>query len=209
MTKNIKNIRVRSICATLFISLFLSLIIGCSQQADSNPQDMVADSNNNLVNLLDKAGEAFFGFLDFVTGSMRFTVTKDTSKSEVGKHFADLAKGLEKALAELEKVAEKAVTEADKDGLLTKAVKEAKDILNILKGHLDSLKDIGDSGTVGEVKSDNKQGVAADMGTLKKVYQALKGIVTTAKNEGVSELKESNLTLEPASIRRGYSKRWS
>ncbi len=49
-----------------------------------------------------------------------------------------------------------------------------------MKGHLDSLKDIGDVNKVVEVAS-NQQGVSVDENALKITYKALKGIVEIAK----------------------------
>ncbi|UPA17155.1 variable large family protein (plasmid) [Borrelia coriaceae] len=159
---------------------------------------MAAD-NNNLVNLLDKVGEAFYSFLDLVAGSMGFIVTKDTPKSEVGKHFEKLAKGLEKASGKLDEVANKA-TGIDKSdsskNLIKEAVKEAQEVLGKLKTHLESLKDIGgDSENVG-VSVSQKQGVASDGPELKKAYNALKGIVDVAGKEGVSNPKAGEMLLK-------------
>ncbi|AFI32058.1 Vlp protein, alpha subfamily (plasmid) [Borrelia crocidurae str. Achema] len=126
--------------------------------------------------------------MELVSGSLGFAVKATTKKNEVGDYFDSLGKKLEIASGELEKVAEKASADVDKEGILNKgiraAVDTAKTTLSKLKGHLESLKGIGDDNVVGEAAS-NAQGVASAELELKKAYKALKGIVDTAVKEGV------------------------
>ncbi|AHH11348.1 variable large family protein (plasmid) [Borrelia coriaceae] len=201
MKINIKNIRVKSICATLFISLFLSLIIGCSQQADSKPQDMAAD-NNNLINLLDKAGETFFGFLDLVAGSMGFTVTKDTTKKQVGEHFDGLSKQIQVVLEKLKQIITKeGDSQKSKGDILSRTVNKANETLIKLVENLSLLAKIGGDETlkIGEVDS-NKQGAQADDVELKKAYEALTGIIKAAESVSINEPKKSSVELTDTGI---------
>ncbi len=85
------------------------------------------------------------------------------------------------------------------------AVDSAKEVLGVLKGHLDSLKDIGDANKVVNVTT-SQNGVAANEAELKKVHNSLKGIVDVAEGVGVEKLKESKLTLAQQSIGVSSSK---
>ncbi len=126
-------------------------------------------------------------------------MTKDTTKQQVGEYFSDLGKKPGEASGELEKVAEKASSDVDKEGILNKgiraAVDSAKMTLSVLKGHLESLKGIGDDNVVGEAAS-NVRGVASAELELKKAYKALKGIVDTADKEGVAKLVAGDLAVK-------------
>ncbi len=131
-----------------------------------------------------------------------FKVNKDTKKEDVGRYFNSLGEKIGFASGELEKVAGKASVDVDKEGVLNKgiraAVDTAKATLSILKGHLESLKGIGDSKLVGWTESD-KEGTAASQVELKKAYNALKGIVDTAGKEGVAKPEAGNTTVKVGS----------
>ncbi|UPA19131.1 variable large family protein (plasmid) [Borrelia puertoricensis] len=151
------------------------------------------------------AENAFYSFLDLLSDTLGFRVTKDTKKSDVASYFNSLGAKLGEASDELEKVAVKTTAGSDKDSLLNKVIKEsvdsAKATLNTLKTHLDSLKDIGDANNkvVGEVAS-QQSGVAASTDELKIALKALQGIVNTAKTQQVKELNTSSVTLASNSI---------
>ncbi|ANF34558.1 Variable large protein 18 (plasmid) [Borrelia turicatae] len=195
--------RIKNFNITILISLFLLLSCGSGQQAANSGSSGTAVSNS-LIELGRSAENVFYSFMTLVSDTLGFTVTKDTKKSEVGDYFNSLGVKLGEASKELEKLAKISETDVDKDGLLKKAIRGAVDAakatLNTLKGHLDSLKDIGDDNKVGEATS-NQSGVSADENALKVAYKALKGIVDTAKTGG--EIKEpiaSNVTVAQASI---------
>ncbi len=124
-----------------------------------------------LLEVGRSAGDAFYAFLELVSGSLGFSVTKETKKNEVGEYFNKLGVKLGEASAELEKVAEKASVDLGKEGVLNKgirsAVDTAKTTLSTLKGHLESLKGIGDGTIVGEAAT-NKEGAAPTDVELKK-----------------------------------------
>ncbi|BCR21448.1 Variable large protein 21 [Borrelia sp. HM] len=141
--------------------MVIGLLMGCNNGGES--------AEGNLGKVIMEVGKstekAFYSFIELISdtlGSVR--VDKETKKSQVAGYFNSLGEKLGKTSEELEKVAEKATSDSDKDGLLNKAIKEAvdtaKSTLSALKKHLESLKDIGDSGNVGEVAGD-KQGKAA------------------------------------------------
>ncbi|AHH07699.1 Variable major outer membrane lipoprotein (plasmid) [Borrelia crocidurae DOU] len=152
-----------------------------------------------LLEVGRSAENVFYSFLELVSGSLRFTVKATTKKNEVGDYFDSLGKKLEIASGELEKVAEKASADVDKEGILNKgiraAVDTAKTTLSTLKGHLKSLKGIGDDNVVGEAAS-NTKGVASAELELKKAYKALKGIVDTSVEKGVEKPKAGDVAVK-------------
>ncbi|UPA19318.1 variable large family protein (plasmid) [Borrelia puertoricensis] len=149
------------------------------------------------------AENAFYSFLELLSGTLGLRVTKDTKKSDVGGYFNSLGAKLGEASEELEKVAKKSEGEGAKDGPIAVAIRsaidKAKTTLNTLKEHLESLKNIGDVNKVVEVVN-NQNGVAADTEKLKIALKAFQGIVETAKTEGVEEPKKSGVTLASNSI---------
>ncbi|AHH07039.1 Variable major outer membrane lipoprotein (plasmid) [Borrelia crocidurae DOU] len=143
-------------------------------------------------------------FLELASDALGFIVKVATTKQDVGQHFIALGKKLEKSSEELEQIAVKATTGVDKNdssqNLIRNAVDSAKTTLNILKEHLSSLGEVGDSNLVGEATKD-QNGVSASTDELKKVYNALKGIVGIVTKEGkVKEPSVSSVTLASNSI---------
>ncbi|AHH05972.1 variable large family protein (plasmid) [Borrelia miyamotoi] len=188
----------------LIIMMIVLLMIGCGQQTDVASGGVGSSLSGAMMEMGRSAERAFYAFIELMSDTLGFRVTKDTKKSDVAGYFNNLGGKLGEASAKLEQVAVKAEGENSKDGLLKKAIREAVDTakitLNTLKGYLDSLKDIGDDNKVVDVTS-NQQGVAADTEKLKAAYNALKGIVDTAKTGGeVKEPSTSNVTLASNSI---------
>ncbi|MBW6185577.1 variable large family protein [Pseudomonas aeruginosa] len=191
----------------LIIMMIVLLMIGCGQQTEGNSAasgGVGSGLSGAMMEVGRSTEKVFYAFIELVSDILGLRVTKDTKKSEVASYFNNLGGKLGEASKELEQVAVKATADADKDGLLNKSVREAvnvaKTTLNILKNHLESLKDIGDANKVVDVTS-NQQGVAADTEKLKTVFSALKGIVDTAKTGGeVKEPSTSNVTLASNSI---------
>ncbi|UPA19206.1 variable large family protein (plasmid) [Borrelia puertoricensis] len=149
------------------------------------------------------AENAFYSFLELLSGTLGLRVTKDTTKQQVGNYFNSLGDKLGQASDELEEVAKKSKTELDKGDLnkvIKEAVDEAKTTLNTLKTHLESLGQVGNEDVVGEVPSANKQGASVSINELKAAYKALKGIVDTADKVGVGELKEGNVQMNAGII---------
>ncbi|AHH11921.1 variable large family protein [Borrelia coriaceae] len=78
MKINIKNIRVRSICATLFISLFLSCNnAGESAEAEKRLNDVLMDVGRSTENV-------FYSFIDLISDTLGFRVSTGTTKKQVG-----------------------------------------------------------------------------------------------------------------------------
>ncbi len=73
-----------------------------------------------LIDVGRSAENVFYSFLELVSGTLGFTVTKDTKKSEVGIYFINIGKKIASASEELEQVAVKATAYIDKDSILNK-----------------------------------------------------------------------------------------
>ncbi|AHH11349.1 variable large family protein (plasmid) [Borrelia coriaceae] len=199
MKINIKNINIKSICAILFISLFLSYNnSGESVDAEKRLTEVLMDVGKSTEN-------AFYSFIELISDTLGFRVTTETTKQQVGDHFKKLGEKLGEASVELEALAKKAEGEGARDGegsadrsialAIREAVDAAKITLSTLKGHLDSLKDIGNGEKVGWAAS-AAAGVAASGGELKKATDALKGIVELAKkSKAITELKTSDIAV--------------
>ncbi|ACH94204.1 variable large family protein [Borrelia duttonii] len=136
------------------------------------------------------AERVFYAFIELMSDTLGLKVTKDTNRSDVAGYFYSLGGKLGEASNELEKVASKVTSGVDKSDASKNSIRvvvdASKEVLSSLKGHLESLKDIGDSEKVGVSVSQN-QGVAAAALELKKAYNAFKGIVGTAGKEGVAK----------------------
>ncbi|WP_207105196.1 variable large family protein [Borrelia miyamotoi] len=198
--------KISEIKKKLIITMIVLLMIGCGQQKEGK-SSVGGVSGSGLSGAMMEVGRSaekvFYEFIELVSDTLGLRVTKDTKKSEVAGYFSSLGGKLGEASDELEQVAVKATADTDKDSLLNKSIREAvnaaKAILSTLKGHLDSLKNIGDDNKVGEAAS-NQSGVSADENALKVAHKALKGIVDTAKTGEVKEPIASNLTVAQASI---------
>ncbi|XXG16275.1 variable large family protein (plasmid) [Borrelia puertoricensis] len=192
-----------TLCA-LLMTLFLLLSCGSGQQSlDSANGGGAATGGSSLSSVLMDIGRsaenAFYSFLELLSGTLGFTAKSTTKKSDVGGYFNSLGAKLGQASEELEQVAVKATagidtSDASKNPIRV-AIDSAKATLNTLKTHLDSLKDIGDAKVVGDAASD-AAGTAADETELKKAYNSLKGIVETATTEGISKPKVGATTLK-------------
>ncbi|UPA19132.1 variable large family protein [Borrelia puertoricensis] len=189
-----------TLCA-LLITLFLLLSCGSGHQSANGGGAATGGSSLSSV-LMDigrSAENAFYSFLELLSGTLGFTAKSTTKKSDVGGYFNSLGAKLGQASEELEQVAVKATagidtSDASKNPIRV-AIDSAKATLNTLKTHLDSLKDIGDAKVVGDAASD-AAGTAADETELKKAYNSLKGIVETATTEGISKPKVGATTLK-------------
>ncbi|AHH11439.1 variable large family protein [Borrelia coriaceae] len=104
MKINIKSISIKSICATLFISLFLA----CNSSGES---EIVSEADRQAAESL-KLGETakslFSSFIDLITNSLGISVTSSTQKSDVSNKFKELASSIDKAISQVQEAASKA-----------------------------------------------------------------------------------------------------
>ncbi|WP_206771682.1 variable large family protein, partial [Borrelia crocidurae] len=183
------------------------VVMGCNSGGVKGEGQVGAKSLSEVLMEVGRSAEnAFYSFLELVSGSLGFSVTADTTRNKVGDYFSDLGKKLGEASEELEEVAKKSEVGVDKgeeskDGknAIRIAVDAAKGVLSLLKTHLESLKDIGDGNKVVEV-ANNQQGASASTEELKKAYKALKGVVDTAFEAGIDKPRESSITLANGTI---------
>ncbi|WP_434757362.1 variable large family protein (plasmid) [Borrelia puertoricensis] len=192
-----------TLCA-LLMTLFLLLGCGSGQQAVDSPNGGgAATGGSSLSSVLMEVGRsaenAFYSFLELLSGTLGLRVTKDTTKQQVGDYFNNLGAKLGDASAELEQVAKKSEGEGAKDGALAVAIKEAVDtakgVLATLKGHVESLGTLGDANVVGYANNAQGTGTAPDDAQLKEMFRALKGIVEIATDVGVKALQAGATTL--------------
>ncbi len=189
---------------SLLIIMILG-VMGCGQQGqEPGKQNGVGSGISGAMMDLGRSAEnAFYAFLELISDVLGFTAKVDTKKDEVGAYFSSLGNKLGKASDELEEIAKKTGAGIDKSAssnkILREVVNAAKLTLSVLKEHLDSFKDIGDANKIVDVTS-NQQGVTVNTDALKKVYQALKGIVTASITEGVVEPKKSNVAIATANV---------
>ncbi|ABF82205.1 variable large family protein [Borrelia hermsii] len=199
--------RISAIINKLNISIMMMIVvlmIGCGQQAVEAGKDgaAAATGGRSLSEVLMEVGKsaenAFYSFMALVSDTLGLRVTKDTKKNEVGGYFNSLGGKLGKASDELEEVAKKSEVEGAKDGPIAVAIRAAVDTakttLSTLKGHLESLKGIGDDKVVGWAENDQQGIKPADDG-LNKFLNALQSIVKAATDAGVLAPKAGNTTL--------------
>ncbi|AHH10142.1 Variable major outer membrane lipoprotein, partial (plasmid) [Borrelia parkeri SLO] len=193
-------------CA-LLMTLFLLLSCGSGQQSvDSANGGSAATGGKTLSSVLmdvsRSAENAFYSFLELLSDTLGFTVTKDTTKNAVGNYYKKLAEGIEKAIGELSAISsqtdqsDKQLGKEGNESELNKAIDSAKGVLGALKTNVESLKGIGDGNVVGHAHNAQGAGIKADELELKKTLKALQEIVKAAKGEGVPEPKAGNTTLK-------------
>ncbi|AFI31924.1 variable large family protein [Borrelia crocidurae] len=186
----------------VIILMMVMMVMGCNSGGVEGEGQVEAKSLSEvLMEVGRSAGDAFYSFLELVSGSLGFSVTKETKKEDVGKYFNSLGEKIGVASEELEKVAVKASADVDKEGVLINkairaAVDSAKTTLKGLKGHLESLKGIGDGTVVGEANNAEGEGTAPDDAQLKAMFNGLKGIVEIAIEEGVAKPEAGNTAVK-------------
>ncbi|UPA10101.1 variable large family protein (plasmid) [Borrelia nietonii YOR] len=146
------------------------------------------------------AENVFYSFMALVSDALGFTAKSTTKKSDVGDHFIALGKKLGQASDELEEVAKKSEIEGSKDGSIAVAIRSAVDAakitLSTLKGHLESLGQVGDANQkVGDANNIQGTGTSPDDAQLKAMFRVLKEIVGIATDLGIKALESGVTTL--------------
>ncbi|AHH11244.1 Variable outer membrane protein (plasmid) [Borrelia coriaceae ATCC 43381] len=167
MTKNIKNIRLKRICATLFISLFLS----CNNSGEELEKHQ---NQNNFLSSLANLGNDFLSvftyFGDSLGGVLAFD--KTTTKSEVGKYFKKVQDTVQGTKDALNKIVEDMEKEHNRNASGTKAaVKTLNEKLDkIIEGAKIASEAIGIDGT------DPIANVSVGVGAKGEAANLIKGI---------------------------------
>ncbi|ATQ19215.1 variable large family protein (plasmid) [Borrelia miyamotoi] len=178
----------------LIMMMIVLLMIGCGQQTDVASGGVGNSLSGAMMEMGRSAEKAFYAFIELMSDTLGFRVTKDTKKSDVASYFNNLGGKLGEASAELEKVSKKAAN-SSKSQEIRGAIDDAKATLSKLKGHVESLGQVGDSNVVGYANNVQGTGTAPDDVQLKEMFRALKGIVEIATDVGVKALEAGTTTL--------------
>ncbi|AHH11454.1 variable large family protein (plasmid) [Borrelia coriaceae] len=170
MKINIENISLKSICAILFISLFLSCNnSGEESLADKGVgkglNDIIADSRKVFL-------DAFLSFGDLLKDT--FGITATTTKSDIGGYFNKISETMKMVQEKLtSEIVEKAHYSKVKDevnefiGKLTKIEEGAKK----------AVKGATDSEVIGGVVKADAAGDSPSVESVKNLVEGIKGIV--------------------------------
>ncbi|AHH11316.1 variable large family protein (plasmid) [Borrelia coriaceae] len=186
MKVNIKNIRIKSICAILFISLFLSCNSGVIEELEKKKS--FADS---LLNIGYRFQEIFTSFGNTIGDALGFSAVKfDDTRDKVGVHFDKVKKGLEDTKGKLDGLAKEisSTPNADTKGVETvkTVIQGSNDVFDKLIGALTKLADVAKSASslkIGE--NDNGNSVIADEEDVNKLAEGVKTIIEVANKFGV------------------------
>ncbi|UPA17531.1 variable large family protein (plasmid) [Borrelia coriaceae] len=184
MKINIKNIRVKSICATLFISLFLSCNSGVIEELEKRNIFL-----SSLANLGNDFLSVFTSFGNSMDDALGFTAVKSTdTRDKVGKHFEKIGEGLKSTKTKLEEFSKQIVAtpNADTKGVeaINSAIKGANDIFDKLIGALIKLASVTKDNTPIAVDYNSKP-TGADGDDVKITIEGVKEIIETAKGSGI------------------------
>ncbi|UPA17530.1 variable large family protein (plasmid) [Borrelia coriaceae] len=184
MNINIKNIRLKSICATLFISLFLSCNNGIEELQKQN-QSILSISNlrQNFLDVFASFGEMFTDTLG---------IKSDTKKSEIGKCFT-------KIIETMKTVKEQLTSEVVKNEHYSKVKKEVEKfvekLVTIEKGAEEAFSGFKDStGKLGDIKkaADSSTGAdATSVGNLVKGIRTIVEVVLEKEGDGTKDVTKA------------------
>ncbi|AHH07655.1 Variable major outer membrane lipoprotein (plasmid) [Borrelia crocidurae DOU] len=198
--------RVKGRIVKGIVMVLVMMVMGCNsggvkgEGTGGGEGKGVGSLSEVLLEVGRSAENAFYAFIELMSDVLGFKVNKDTKRSDVASYFNNLGGKIGEAAGELEKVASKAMVGVDKSdeskNAIRVAVDAAKEVLNLLKTHLESLGTVGDENVVGDANNIAGVGTVAEENLLKKALKALQGIVNIAKSVGVSELKTTSITLQ-------------
>ncbi|AHH11437.1 variable large family protein (plasmid) [Borrelia coriaceae] len=169
MKINIKNIKVKSICATLFISLFLACNNGIEELEKRNTfLSSLANLGNDFLDVFTSFGDSLGGVLGFNT---------ETKKSDVGKYFKNIEDSLTTIKTRLNTIVQNMKSENNPNAVGTEAAvatlseKLAK-IIDGAKAVSEVI--VNDSSLIADFNSNGAGVVAEDVG---KLVEGIKNIV--------------------------------
>ncbi|AHH11461.1 variable large family protein (plasmid) [Borrelia coriaceae] len=199
MKINIKNIKVRNICATLFISLFLSCNNGMEDLEKKNQfLSSLANLGNDFLSIFTSFGDSLGGVLAF---------DKTTTKCKVGDYFKKVKETVEGIKGKLNTIVENmkkegnpnlSGTETAVNNLVTntldKIIKGAETVSEALKG-VDASELIGNVAPGGA--SGNAKGAAGDgVNSLVNGIKSIVGVVLKDRGDPIAGDNKKAETLE-------------
>ncbi|AHH11638.1 variable large family protein (plasmid) [Borrelia coriaceae] len=178
MKINIKNIKVKSICVTLFISLFLACNNGIEELEKRNTfLSSLANLGNDFLSVFTSFGDTLGGVLGF---------NAETKKSDVGKYFKNIENNLTTTKTKLEKIVDDMKNENNPNaiGVETEVKKLISEKLNkIIEGAKTISVAIGDaSELIANVATGTAGGTAG--GEVDNLVKGMKSIVEVVLKEG-------------------------
>ncbi|AHH11657.1 variable large family protein [Borrelia coriaceae] len=192
MKINIKNIKVKSVCATLFISLFLSCNNGIEELEKKNT------FFDSLVNIGHSFQEIFGSFGNAMGDALGFSAVKsDSKKSEVGEHFEKIGKGLQSTKDKLDGLLKEVVSTTHADTKAVEAViKSSSEVISKLIDSITKLAGVTkEAGEIGDAEISTKA-AGADKESVDSILKEVKAIIGVAnevtKNLGVNIIQKGN-----------------
>ncbi|AHH11561.1 variable large family protein (plasmid) [Borrelia coriaceae] len=179
MKINIKNIRVKSICATLFISLFLS----CNNSGEeleklkkqNNFLSSLANLGNDFLNVFTSFGDTLGGILSF---------DFKTPKSEIGKYFKNIENSLTETKTKLEQLVADMKSEGNPNATATETAVNnlvTNTLAKIIAGANAVSEAIGNaSEPIANIDAKTKGGAA---GNVDKLIEGMKDIIKLVLGE--------------------------
>ncbi|AHH11619.1 variable large family protein (plasmid) [Borrelia coriaceae] len=165
MEINIKNIRVKSICTTLFISLFLSCNNGIEELEKQR------DSILSISNLRQGFLDIFISFSDMFTDA--FGIKAETPKSEVGKYFTNIEETMKTTKEKLKDVLAK---NGDYPKVKEEVEKFIEKLTKIEEGATEAAKGAITGDAIGNAVKD-QAALAADPASINLLVKGMKSIV--------------------------------
>ncbi|AHH11441.1 variable large family protein (plasmid) [Borrelia coriaceae] len=191
MKINIKNIRVKSICATLFISLFLSCNSGVIEELEKQ-RDYILSISNLRQGFLD----VFTSFGDTLGTVLGFN--KDTKKSDIGEQLGKIGDAVKSVKDKLESIKSDSGYDLIKDkaeSVIAKVIETLGKIVdgaNKIKEATSSATDkIGNSDSDGDANSAKTKSVKGLVEGISMIYGAAKDAKGLAKEDASKEIEDS------------------
>ncbi|AHH11457.1 variable large family protein (plasmid) [Borrelia coriaceae] len=187
MKINIKN-RIKSICATLFISLFLSCNNGIEEL--QKQRDSILSISNLRQNFLD----IFTSFSDMFTDA--FGITTETTKKQVGEHLGKVGDAVQAVKGKLENIKADENFDLIKDKAESIIIKAIETLGKIVEGTNKikvATKDA--NGPIGGHTTDNQSAVQAIKASVEGLVEGISMIYRTAKEANIDSKGEAKKTI--------------
>ncbi|AHH11799.1 variable large family protein (plasmid) [Borrelia coriaceae] len=171
MKINIKNIKVKSICATLFIFLFLSCNSGIEELENKN------NFFSSLANLRQDFLDVFTYFGDIVTDSLG--IKAETKKDDIGGYFSKIESTMKNVQDKLKNVAEKY---GHYPKVKEKVAQFIEQLVKIEEGAKEASKVEEGAELLGNMEAKNSGGKPGEVDKLIKAIQTIVNVVLAKGN---------------------------